>query len=405
MRFTNWKHIILIIILLVGFLNNSSKTHFLCISSTLSNESTDSKELVLKLYDTVTDASQPLPVSYSFEVPYYQQEASVWCGPASLKMLFDYYGPEIPQTDIVHVAATDSTGTYTSDLVRASHFSYISVDAITEELYGYKERQLGYATYTHHWSGSYIAIATSLKSLLHNNIPILILTYYDTSHESGHYRVLTGYDDIAGTFLLHDPWYSGQYHGPNIEIAQSLLINDLWTRFDRWGMVIQPWQIEISIDTPTIVPGQVFTLTAQIERPCPDPFVLTEFIPINPQAGLKLPLGFTIIGSESTVELLSTSNSAEISWAIQVPQILMTSIIEINVTTGGTISGNGYNSGAYTDFIGTESALSISASPGFTSIIIIGSVIILVVVIIIAAFFVIRRRRLQNHLQKKTQIN
>ncbi|MFX1562438.1 MAG: C39 family peptidase [Promethearchaeota archaeon] len=400
MRFTNLKHVMLITILLVCFLNNNPTTHFPYNSPKSSDAILETKGLIPKLYDSITNVAQPLPVSYNFEVPYYQQETSVWCGPAALKMVFDYYGPVINQSDIVCVAATDSAGTYTSDLVRASHFSYISIDSLTEQLHGYRQRQLGYATLTHHWSGTYSAIITSLKTLLHNNVPILILTYYDTSHNSGHFRVLTGYDDNAGTFLLHDPWYSGQYHGPNIEIGQSLLINDLWASYNRWGMVIQPWQIEISINTPTIIPGQVFILTAQIERPCPDPFVLTEFTPSNPQAELELPPGFAILGSESTKELLFTGGNAEISWAIQVPHILTASTIEVNVTAGGTISGTGYRTGDYTDVIGTESSFSVSANPGVSLVVIIGGFGSLAIAVTATVLVIIWRRqsrRLENN--------
>ena len=40
-------------------------------------------------------------------VPYHSQIKDYYCGPASLEMVFDYYGPDISQYEIADAARTD----------------------------------------------------------------------------------------------------------------------------------------------------------------------------------------------------------------------------------------------------------------------------------------------------------
>ncbi len=54
-------------------------------------------------------------------VPYHRQITNYYCGPASLEMVFDFYGPDIPQIEIADVARTSYMygGTFTDDMRRA----------------------------------------------------------------------------------------------------------------------------------------------------------------------------------------------------------------------------------------------------------------------------------------------
>ena len=345
------------------------------------------------------EAHGSLPSFYRIEVPYHQQATSYWCGPACLQMLFDYYGPNIPQGDIAEVAASDpSYGTYTGDLIRAAHFSCTSTDP-EGQLRGYNQRRLGYPAYSHHWTGTYTEICTSLKSLIADGTPLLILTWYDENHVTGHYRLLVGYNDTSSTFLLHDPWYSGQYHGPNQPIDQQLLITDLWSRYNRWAMTIQPWTLKVSAVPLLIRPGQIITITLTVEAPCPQPFRSSQ-LPLNdPHANITLPSGFILLGGGGTVPLTFTGGQAEARWVLQAPHLLLQNRIEIEVAAGATVSGIGTKTGEYTDIVGAETTLTLDALPGYSPFIVIIAAGGAAAACAAAIIIIIRRRRKSPRLQ------
>lgn len=66
------------------------------------------------------------PREFYISVPYHAQPNGYYCGPASLEMVFDFYGVDIPQIEIADVERTSFDGTYTFDMVRAAHFSNMS---------------------------------------------------------------------------------------------------------------------------------------------------------------------------------------------------------------------------------------------------------------------------------------
>jgi hypothetical protein len=67
-------------------------------------------------------------------VIWHGQRNGYYCGPASLEMVFDYYGEDISQQQIAKVARSDLFGgTYPDDLRRAAQFS------------GYSARSYGYS--------------------------------------------------------------------------------------------------------------------------------------------------------------------------------------------------------------------------------------------------------------------
>ncbi|GAH77378.1 unnamed protein product, partial [marine sediment metagenome] len=78
--------------------------------------------------------------------PHYYQTTNYYCGPASLEMVYDFYGPDISQLEIADVARADvSYGAYTSDLRRATHFSKLSTSLGNDmggNVTGYTNNQL-----------------------------------------------------------------------------------------------------------------------------------------------------------------------------------------------------------------------------------------------------------------------
>ena len=69
-------------------------------------------------------------------VPYHEQITDWWCGPASLEMDFDYFGPDIDQGEIAKVADQgQSYGVYNNELARAAQFSSNSAGFVSSRLY------------------------------------------------------------------------------------------------------------------------------------------------------------------------------------------------------------------------------------------------------------------------------
>ena len=162
------------------------------------------------------------PASTEFiipSVPHYFQTTNYYCGPASLEMVCDFYGPHILQLEIADVARADvSYGAYTSDLTRATHFSKLSTSLgydMIGNVTGYTNRSIGYGAFEAH-----LPDVSSLVDLVGDGYPIVVLQHYDELHNSGHFRVVLGYvrNSIITQLIVHDPWYSGYYSGPNVYI-------------------------------------------------------------------------------------------------------------------------------------------------------------------------------------------
>ncbi len=347
---------------------------------------------------------QSLPSSHHIDVPYYEQQTSFWCGPASLQMLFDYYGPMIRQIDIARVAGSQEWGTNHLDLVRAAHFSNLSIDVTSELLQGYAERPFAYATYTHQWTGSLSEIGDSVKTLLSQDIPILVATWYSSSHTAGHYRVITGYNDTTNTFSIHDPWYTPPYQGPDLPINQDLFLSDLWTLSGYWGMIIQPWNLTVSVEPTPLVAGGSTTVCAVVTAPCPEPFTLDEFPVSDANASLQLPPGFVFTDRAPCLPFNFTEGVANVTWTLRNPLTITSTSVSLNVSVAGLVTGNAIVNHVYTDLIGTEASLNVSCVPGTAPLdtiisdpsilpLIVGAAICVTVVLVIFAVWVKYRKR------------
>ncbi|GAH77375.1 unnamed protein product, partial [marine sediment metagenome] len=105
----------------------------------------------------------------------------------------------------------------------------------------------------------------SLVDLIGDGYPILVLQHYDESHNSGHFRVVIGYVKNGGIsqLIVHDPWYSGYYAGPNVYIDYNIFV-DLWTRYSNWALFICPWEITVSCSSLVVI-NSTFTMSANVE--------------------------------------------------------------------------------------------------------------------------------------------
>ena len=297
-----------------------------------------------------------LPAAHNIEnVPYHSQETNYTCGAASLEMIFDYWGPDISQDEIASVAnSSPSYGAYASDIVRASHFSYISTSIQDPNLHGYSNRLYGYATSVREWSD--VALVdrryTDLKHLIASDLPVLVLSYYDGSHSTTHFRVAKGYSDPLGVFIFHDPWYSGSISGPDCALNQTFFVDDLWTYSDRWGMLALPWTVEVS--KPTVVTaGQVFQVTATVTYPGPEP-MNGQYDVTEASAQIDFSPSYELAGGSMSQPLdgiSTTGTMAQTSWTLRALES-KSSTDDIRVVASGKVNGSSRSYSSYTDLIG-----------------------------------------------------
>ncbi len=301
------------------------------------------------------------PTSYDIEdVPHHYQATSYNCGPAASEMVMDYYGPDIDQDDIADVAnCSPSWGSYASDVMRTGHFSDISNAVQNSSLWGYNERSLGYGSMENFWSypnsgdPDYPDRYNDLKNLISSDYPVLILGWYDSSQNSGHFRVIKGYDDNTNVFIVHDPWYTGTYQGPDVQFSQSFLVDNLWTQYYRWGNLIVPWEVEVDAPDQVLTESE-FTVSATVTYRGPHPFdgqnsASSPTATIDPSPLFSLATGETATKSLS----LTTSNtSSTVSWQLDAPDEHLGNIIE--VTARGLISDSSFSYSSYSDSIGGQ---------------------------------------------------
>lgn len=260
------------------------------------------------IYDTpviiINAKTQAQPSQAYIPVPHHSQIKSYYCGPAALEMLFDFYGPEISQTEIADVARTSPSGTYTCDMVRAAHFSNISTSLGKESALnftGYTPRKLGYATFE--CGGMTI---DDLKSLILAGYPIIVLTTW-------HFRVVVGY---GSTYII----FQDSLYGSDYTMTYSNFDAD-WDYSGHWGLFVSPWKVEVS-NVRNVLLGDVFNVTATITYPWAPPFQKYQYPASFANATIKLPEGLALVPGETSTKVIGTGyliggDSAEVTWTVQ----------------------------------------------------------------------------------------
>jgi hypothetical protein len=307
----------------------------------------------------ITEKKDPsYPESYNIEnVPFHYQETSWYCGMAALQMVFDYWGPFISQDDVGDVANEDpSYGSYADDLRRASHFSYISSAIQNPPLQGYDERDLGYCGNEVFWSDGehYEDRFDDLKNLIWNDYPVLVLTWYSSSHSSGHYRVVKGYDDWLNHFIVHDPWYSSPYFGPDVHFNQDFFVDNLWAYSGRWGLLSAPWLTDLSVP-PFVYTGDTIVVSVNFTYTAPHPFE-GQFNALGISATLSVPAGYLLLSPGSpTIDFGSGYSGfvGDTSWQVLVlPGSSTPDTFGIDVK--GHVTGSCGSYPSYEDWIGGQ---------------------------------------------------
>jgi hypothetical protein len=325
--------------------------------------------------DEGTPADRRYPTSYDIEAcPHYYQGTGYHCGPASLEMVFDYWGVHVNQTDIGYACyTTQYFGTYADDMRRAAHFSDSSTAPGDPTLHGYDERWHGYAAAENQWSypsaGSdpdYVDRYTDLKNLISSDYPVIVLTHYDASHTSGHFRVIKGYDDNTDVFIVHDPWYDPPYEGPNVHFNQTFFVDDLWNTWYRWGLFTAPWFLDYTMSPDPPPRGKIFEFSLHVEYPGPHPFEGEYDVGTSARAYLGQLGDYEFVPDQTHLKELSgistTGTSADASWYLIAPCEEEPSPQTFANYACGEVSGTSTMSGSYTDEIGDQPDAEVQAS-------------------------------------------
>lgn len=308
-------------------------------------------------------------------VPWHQQMNGLACGAAMLEIVYDYWGPDIDQKEIMNVARTSSMGTWTPDIVRAGHFSCLS-DAqgsffpALGPWGGYEERHLGYAAFSHTSTEFWI---DKLKALVANDIPVIVLMKYTPLGGGGHYRVVIGYDDDQQLIYFSDPWGRDLNHLTDWTGIISWSYSDFQMGWDYseygvvepyFGVVIMPWSIDVSLKGEATA-GSVIDVSVSVEYPCPEPFDEAQYPAKNTVVQIALPEGVALLRGSPIVPIgtLPSASTTRITWKLICEEAATGK--EICIGAWGMVSGwvpeahwNGqavyYPAYSYVDAIGGE---------------------------------------------------
>jgi len=109
------------------------------------------------------------------------------CGPASVAIVLAYYGHWVTQKDVNEVMPGGL----------ANLEEYLSRYLLMARAYAVS-------------SGS--PSRTPVRQLLANRIPVIVGQRLSVEENTGHFRVVRGYDDASGEFILDDPLLSPDLH-------------------------------------------------------------------------------------------------------------------------------------------------------------------------------------------------
>lgn len=177
--------------------------------------------------DTPAPTPTPLylPAKPSVELTGLRHEWQTWnnCGPDTLAMNLSYYGLALTQADVAAVVHPDMDNKHTG-IPQLAAFA----------------REQGFETLARVNGNSDI-----LRLLLSNGLPVMMPTWHVDAKGTGmgHYRLITGYDDALGEWILYDSLESRgiskdqPYPGIRLPYDQ---FDEWWQVMNRSYLVVYP---------------------------------------------------------------------------------------------------------------------------------------------------------------------
>ena len=182
---------------------------------------------------TATFIPTPIPAQVQLAPPAYDEirDKQDWnnCGPATLALYLRYFGWGGDQFDI-------------SNVIKPTREDR---NVNVEELIFYIRNHTGWLNTEFRVGGD----INRLKELIAAGIPVMIEKTFTTDRQywpeddqwSGHYLLITGYDDASQTFTVHDTEI-----GPN-QIMGYAELDDKWQSFNRVYIMVYPPEMEQTI--------------------------------------------------------------------------------------------------------------------------------------------------------------
>ena len=172
-----------------------------------------------------TEAPSPTPVAYktppeTYTIPQAQFVSQSFnnCGPASLSMVLSMYGTNVSQEEL-----RQKMRPFSNPLGGVDDKSIFAPEFVTHaENYGYKAL---------HRPGGDI---TLIKTLVANDIPVILRTWLHPNEDIGHFRIVRGYDDTRQIFIQDD-----SYEGPNLTYDYDTF-QAMWQPFNYGYILVYP---------------------------------------------------------------------------------------------------------------------------------------------------------------------
>jgi hypothetical protein len=187
-------------------------------------DSTATATHTLTPFPTATATSIAQPVQPSVALTGFRHEWQTWnnCGPATLSMALSYFGSTFDQAGV-------------ADWLRPNREDK---NVSPHELVEFARSQ-GYQAVM-----GVNGTPDLLRLLLSNGLPVIIETWHipEPDNGMGHYRLLTGYDDVGQSWIGHDSYdranpvnADGPYQGIYLPYTET---GELWDVFNRVFVVI-----------------------------------------------------------------------------------------------------------------------------------------------------------------------
>ncbi|OGY67721.1 MAG: hypothetical protein A3H63_01330 [Candidatus Harrisonbacteria bacterium RIFCSPLOWO2_02_FULL_45_10c] len=144
-------------------------------------------------------------------IPYYRQKNKYYCGPASLAMVFDYFGKRLSQERLAkELHTTPREGSDNPVMIRVA-------------------KRHGFSVSTYRRANFQI-----LRRFLDKRVPVIV-AYIEPAGNEGHYAVVSSL--TRNYIVLRDPW-----NGKNFQLSRYEFLRrwrDEEKKQERWLMAVQ----------------------------------------------------------------------------------------------------------------------------------------------------------------------
>src|SRR3989304_127405 len=179
----------LAVLLLLFFAALSLSWYFILRSEQARTQSTvNPLSLNIHPQPSIIHRQEPIPSSKVLPTDYHIFQTFNNCGPAALSMALRFYGVNVSQAQLgndlrpYQVAGGDNDD-----------------KSVTLDELGEKAKEYGFIPYHRPMGNPEI-----VKRFIANDMPVIARTLTKPNEDIGHYRIIKGYDETAGTFLQDD---------------------------------------------------------------------------------------------------------------------------------------------------------------------------------------------------------